>query len=613
MKAVYCHWKLTLFKSLLLICLAISNSCWQEALAQQESEQEAKATHSSVQPSQPVREQAREQVRDSAPPTSNSKEDHSADELFVAPRSELNEKQSATGNTDDSLPIVIDGAEVFRIRHSVGPYSIPTRVENIQRRLNKAKSDKQYQNLVENIRAVNQRQVAEIMMGNEPLVIVSDQDAKAEGLTDRMTLAERQAARLKQALLLSIESHRPGSLLIAAAKTGVSALALLLSLMVLNWFFPRIYTWIEVAKGKKIRSLRIQNAELISDQTLADVLIGVLRVIRVATVIALLGIFIPLALSFFPETRGIANDIVDWAVQPVVGVALPAILAYLPNIFVIILIAIATYYLVAFVQFLFNEVGRGTITLANFDPEWADPTFKIIRFLVIAFAFVLIFPYLPGSGSPAFQQVSIFLGVLFSLGSSGAISHLVAGVFLTYTGAFKLGDRVKISDAVGDVVEKTLLATRIRTIKQEYITIPNAMVLSSHIINYSSSSNQTGLILHTTVTIGYDAPWRDVQAALIAAAKATDNILAEPAPFVLQTSLDDFFVSYEINAFTNKPQIMAVTYSDLHRNIQDQFNQAGIEIMSPHYATLRDGNRTTIPEKYLPSDYTEPSFAVKVK
>jgi small-conductance mechanosensitive channel len=139
------------------------------------------------------------------------------------------------------------------------------------------------------------------------------------------------------------------------------------------------------------------------------------------------------------------------------------------------------------------------------------------------------------------------------------------------------------------------------------------MVLSSHIINYSSSSAHSGLVLHTTVTIGYDAPWRDVQAALIAAAKATENILDEPAPFVLQTSLDDFFVSYEINAFTNQPQIMAVTYSDLHRNIQDHFNQAGIEIMSPHYATLRDGNRTTIPENYLPKDYTEPSFAVKVK
>lgn len=612
MKAVNCFCKLILLSSFLLLCLLWpgylngSDRCCQQALAQQE------ANHQEA--NQPEQNQAQQSAARPAD-----------EELVVTPEQESEEKQQPKTETankktkvssdkvDDSMPVMVDGSEVFRIRHKVGPYSIPTRVENIETRLRKAKSDEHYRDLVANIKAINQKHVAEIMLGNEPLVLVSDQDAKAEGLSDRMVLAEREAASLKKALLQSIEAHRPGNLLLAAGKTAISALGLLLSLMFLNWFFPRIYGWIEIAKGKQIRSLRIQNAELISAHTFADILIGTLRVVRVATVIALLGLFIPLALSFFPETRGIANEIVGWVVEPVVYVALPAILAYLPNVLVIILIAITTYYLVVFVHFIFNEVGRGTITIANFDPEWADPTFKIIRFLVIAFAFVLIFPYLPGSGSPAFQQVSIFLGVLFSLGSSGAISHLVAGVFLTYTGAFKLGDRVKISDAVGDVVEKTLLATRIRTIKQEYITIPNAMVLSSHIINYSSSSAHSGLVLHTTVTIGYDTPWRAVQEVLIAAAKATENILDEPAPFVLQTSLDDFFVSYEINAFTNKPQIMAVTYSDLHRNIQDHFNQAGIEIMSPHYATLRDGNRTTIPENYLPNDYTEPSFAVKVK
>lgn len=582
MVAVNCDYKLVLLKSLLIIaCSLAANIGWHQALAQPKVGTNQVENQSEL----------------------SKKPD---DELFVTP------SESGT-KTDESLPIKIDGAEIFRIRHSVGPYSIPTRIENIERKLHKAKTSRNYRELVENIRAVNQHNVAEIMLGNEPLVLVSDQDATAEGLSDRMVLAERQAANLRRALLLSIESHRPAKLLLAAGQTAVSALGLLLSLVFLNWLFPKIYSSIAIAKGKQIKSLRIQNAELISDHTFADIIIGVLRVVRVVTVIALLGLFIPLALSFFPETRPIANDIVDWVVQPVIGIAVPAILAYLPNVFVITLIAITTYYLVVFVHFLFSEVGRGTITISNFDPEWADPTFKIIRFLVIAFAFVLSFPYLPGSGSPAFQQVSIFLGVLFSLGSSGAISHLVAGVFLTYTGAFKLGDRVKISDAVGDVVEKTLLATRIRTIKQEYITIPNALVLSSHIINYSSSSANTGLILHTAVTIGYETPWQEVEAALIAAAAATENILQEPKPFVLQTTLNDFSVSYEINAFTNKPQIMAVTYSDLHRHIQDHFNQAGIEIMSPHYTTLRDGNRTTIPPKYLPSDYNEPTFGVKVK
>ena len=220
----------------------------------------------------------------------------------------------------------------------------------------------------------------------------------------------------------------------------------------------------------------------------------------------------------------------------------------------------------------------------------------------------MLFPYLPGADSPAFKGISVFLGVLFSLGSTSAIGNIVAGVILTYMRAFSLGDRVQIADTMGDVVEKTLLVTRIRTIKNVDITIPNAMVLGSHITNYSSSSQQYGLILHTTVTIGYDAPWRQVHQLLIDAATATENILQLPAPFVLQTSLDDFYVSYQINAYTDRPALMARTYSELHQNIQDRFNEARVEIMSPHYSTLRDGNQTTIPPDYLPDDYRTPGF-----
>ena len=176
--------------------------------------------------------------------------------------------------------------------------------------------------------------------------------------------------------------------------------------------------------------------------------------------------------------------------------------------------------------------------------------------------------------------------------------------------AFKIGDRVKIADTIGDVLEKTLLVTRIRTIKNVEITIANAMVLNSHIINFSASAQQEGLILHTTVTIGYDAPWRTVHQLLIDAALACENILQKPSPFVFQTVLDDFYVHYEINAYTDKPSRMAKTYADLHQLIQDRFNEAGVEIMSSHYSNVRDGNRTTIPDNYLPKDYKAPSFRV---
>ncbi|MBK6967285.1 MAG: mechanosensitive ion channel family protein [Bacteroidales bacterium] len=226
---------------------------------------------------------------------------------------------------------------------------------------------------------------------------------------------------------------------------------------------------------------------------------------------------------------------------------------------------------------------------------------------------VLIFPYLPGSGSPAFQGISVFIGVLFSLGSSSAIANMVAGMVITYMRPFKIGDRVKIGEITGDVMEKNMLVTRIRTVKNEDVTVPNSTVLLNSTTNYSTnaSTGNSGLIIHTTVTIGYDAPWKEVHKTLIDAALLTDLILKNPQPFVLQTSLDDFYVSYQLNAYTKEANRQAMVYSDLHQNIQDCFNEAGIEIMSPHYRAQREGNMTTIPGDYLEKNYEAPAFRIK--
>ena len=223
---------------------------------------------------------------------------------------------------------------------------------------------------------------------------------------------------------------------------------------------------------------------------------------------------------------------------------------------------------------------------------------------------IVVFPYLPGSDSKVFQGVSVFLGFLFTFGSAGSLSNIMAGIVLTYMRLFKIGDRVKIGEIVGDIIEKSLLVTRIRTTKNEIISIPNSSVLNSHTINYSSDTVDNGLILHTTVTIGYDVPWKDMHQALIDAALRTDLILKEPKPFVLQTSLEDFYVSYQINAYTKDANKQAAIYSQLHSNIQDCCNEVGIEILSPHYRAARDGNRTTIPENYLDKDYQAPSFNI---
>lgn len=223
---------------------------------------------------------------------------------------------------------------------------------------------------------------------------------------------------------------------------------------------------------------------------------------------------------------------------------------------------------------------------------------------------IVIFPLLPGSDSEVFRGVSVFLGILFTFSSSGSLSNIFAGLVLTYMRAFKIGDRVKIGDSVGDIVEKTLLVTRVRTIKNEDITIPNSTVLNSHTINYSTAAGEVGLIVHTTVTIGYDVPWKHVHELLVNAASDTVYIINNPKPFVLQTSLNDFYVSYQVNAYTKEPSKQAEIYSSLHQNIQDKFNEAGVEIMSPHYKALRDGNQATIPADYLPPEYITPPFRV---
>ncbi len=261
-------------------------------------------------------------------------------------------------------------------------------------------------------------------------------------------------------------------------------------------------------------------------------------------------------------------------------------------------------YVIKFTAFLFRELEKGTITLPGFYPEWSEPTFKVVRFLLISLHGGCRISLHARSQSPAFKGVSIFLGVLFSLGSTSAVANVVAGVSSPTPAPSPSETASRSMKTLATWWEKNLLATHIRTIKNVEITIPNSLVLGSHILNYSASSRDNGLILHTCVTIGYDVPWRKVHEILITAALRTGHILPEPPPFILQTALNDFYVSYELNAHTDAPHLMAGTYSDLHQNIQDCFNEAGVEIMSPHYAQLRDGSQTTIPEQYLPEGYT---------
>jgi small-conductance mechanosensitive channel len=502
--------------------------------------------------------------------------------------------------------VVLDDKPLLAIRTKVLSFSPEDRAKAISSRLAKLAHDPLFH--VDSLKVVDSDTTSDIAAGDMVLMSVTDADAQAAG-KPRLALAEENARIIRIALEARNREYSTQSLLYGALYSLLATLVLIVSLVVINRCLPRIIATIESWRGKFIRSIRIQSIEILHEERITAFIISTLRGARTVLLLGLLYLYIPLVMSFFPWTRGMATKLFDYILTPVEIVG-QSLVSYLPKIFFLLIIAIFTHYAIKLSKFVFDEIEKQTITIPGFYPDWAESSFKIARFLILAFAVVIAFPYLPGSDSPAFKGVSVFLGILFSLGSTSAISNVVAGVILTYMRAFKLGDRVKIADTVGDVVEKTLLATRIRTIKKVDITVPNAMVLGSHIINFSSSAQEYGLILNTSVTIGYDAPWRQVHELLIAAACATDNILELPAPFVLQTALNDFYVSYEINAYTDKPSIMASTYSELHQNIQDKFNEAGVEIMSPHYSTLRDGNMTTIPESYLPGSYRQPAFRV---
>jgi small-conductance mechanosensitive channel len=185
--------------------------------------------------------------------------------------------------------------------------------------------------------------------------------------------------------------------------------------------------------------------------------------------------------------------------------------------------------------------------------------------------------------SPAFQGISVFIGVFFSLGSTSVISNMVSGLVITYMRPFKVGDRIKMGEFLGNVVEKKPLVTRIKTPKNELITIPNANIMTAQTINYSYSAQEYGLILYETVTMGYETPWRKIHEALLEAATNTPHVLTTPKPFVLQTALDDFYVEYQINIYTKEADLMPSIYSELNKNIQDVFAREKLELLSPHY------------------------------
>jgi small-conductance mechanosensitive channel len=299
-------------------------------------------------------------------------------------------------------------------------------------------------------------------------------------------------------------------------------------------------------------------------------------------IVALAYFYCEYVLGQFPWTRRISIDLINYVVDPLKSMGV-GFIESLPSLIFLVLLFFVTRLTLRLIKLFFNAVERGAVTLREFEPDWAQPTYRMIRIGVIAFALVVAYPYIPGSESDAFKGVSIFLGVLFSIGSSSFVSNFIAGYAITYRRLFKVGHRVKVDDVVGDVSEVRLQVTHLRTVKNEEVIIPNSEILNRIVTNYSTFASRGGLILHTTVGIGYETPWRQVEALLLLAAQRTEGILADPAPFVQQKELGDFCITYELNAFCDDAQAMGRLYTLMHRHILDVFNEYGVQIMTPSY------------------------------
>ncbi|WRH66075.1 MAG: mechanosensitive ion channel family protein [Planktothrix sp. GU0601_MAG3] len=429
-----------------------------------------------------------------------------------------------------------------------------------------------------------------IRAGNIFLTTISNADAQIAG-KPRPELAALYLEKIKAGVSRYRQQRSLEYLLRAGLWSIFATVALIIILLMTNNVFARIYQRLEIWEQSYIRPVRFGNWELIRANQLDNIIFWLVRLVQAAIILGLLAAYFPFVLRQFPWTRGLAKTLEGYLVATL-QTGWQAFINYLPSLLTIVLVIVATKFILGLSKPFFRELSAGTFSLPGFYAEWADATQKLVNFLIIALAAVIIFPLLPGFQSPAFQGISVFLGLLISLGSTSVISNLVSGSVLIYTRAFRVGDRIKIGDISGKVLETTLLVTRILTPTNIVVSIPNSQISTSSIENFSFSYRELNqpLILRMTVYLGYEVPWREAYQALIQAALRTEGMLESPPPFVLQGELNEVYVTYLLNAYINVEYFQGKTLkgieqarSQLNENIRDCCTTAGIRIFAPNY------------------------------
>ena len=491
-----------------------------------------------------------------------------------------------------SAPVILDGDVLFTVR-GVSAYPAPQRAGAIADRIRTMAANPNLR--VDALKVDEKDRVARIMIGDVMLMGVSDLDA---GGSYAAILAQTIKDRIAAAVLQYRKERSPQALWRSAVAAIAATLAACLALRLLWILSRRLIRVAERMSSSLLPAEQLKSLSLLDTHHVLTSVRAVLQAMRVVLLLTIVFAWVQFVLGLFPWTRPASRQLLALLLDPITAAAVAAFRA-LPGLIFIACLAFGVRVMLKAIRSAFTAIEHGHLTISGFEPEWAQPTFRIVRVLAIAFAVVVAYPYLPGSDSAAFKGVSIFLGVMFSLGSSSAIANVIAGYSLTYRRAFRLGDRVRIGDTVGDVIEMRMQVTHLRSVKNEEVIVPNSVILNSPVVNYTSLGQKRGLILHTAVGIGYEIPWRQVNAMLLEAARRTEGLLAEPPPFVAVSQLGDFAVVYELNVYSGMPHAQVEQYTSLHLNILDVFNEYGVQIMTPKYEADPETAKVVPPDQWF--------------
>ena len=489
------------------------------------------------------------------------------------------------------VPVVVEGDTLFKIYAARGGHSAADRADNASEMIMKIGHDGRLRR--DSVYLLDNDTYIDIMYSDKVIMSVTEQDALWHA-TDKQKLAHIYMSIISDKIELLKAENSFWKIVKRLALFVLVICIQYLLVRLINYLFRRLRRQVIRLKVTRLRPLVVRDYELLDTRHLCRILLIVCNFLRYVVLLLLFIFTVPILFSIFPQTEKLALEIFYYIVDPI-KMVLKGIIEYIPNLFIIAIIWYCIRYLVKGLKYISHEISTEKLKISGFYPDWAEPTFNIIRFLLYAFMIALIYPYLPGSESGVFQGISVFVGLIVSLGSSSVISNFIAGFVITYMRPFKTGDFIKVNDTVGNVVEKSPFVTRIRTIKNEMVTIPNSFITTSNTVNYSASARHHGLIIHTVLTMGYDVPWRRVHQLLIDSALKTKGVLEHPAPFVLELELNDNYMCYQINAYIKEADEMPVIMSDLLQNIQDLFNEAGIELFAPHHFTTRSRCEVTGP------------------